>query len=134
MHAHPHMEFQMQEKTGSPVSVPATLELTRTEELVLMRLTRQGCLSREQVCGIATSGHRSIKLSSVNGIVGGLRRKLAKHKIELVTVNGFGFELHRRDRAKALELLATSTGKRTDRTTSGVKPEVLVQNSGDGVR
>jgi hypothetical protein len=87
----------MQEK---PESVLATLELTRTEERILMRLTRQSCLSREQVCGIATCGHRSIKLSSVNG-VGGLRRKLTKHKIELATVNGFGFELRQRDLKQA---------------------------------
>jgi len=105
----------MQEK---PESVPATLELTRTEERILMRLTRQSCLNREQVCGIATCGHRSIKLSSVNGIVGGLRRKLTKHKIELATVNGFGFELRQRDRAKVFELLAAQL-KSDDRAQTG---------------
>jgi hypothetical protein len=93
----------MQEK---PESVPATLKLNHTEELILARLTRQGCLSREQICAIATCGRRPVKTGSVGAIVRGLRRKLAGHGIAIAGINGFGWELRQDDRKKILGLIA----------------------------
>jgi hypothetical protein len=95
----------MQEKPGSPVSVPATLGLNHTEERIIARLISQGCLSREQICALATRAHQSIKLGSVNAIINNLRKKLRACGIEVRTVFGFGFELHPRDRAKIVALI-----------------------------
>jgi hypothetical protein len=51
--------------------------------------------------------HRPVKIGSVNTIIAGLRKKLTVHGLGLVPVNGFGWELPRRDRTRALALLAT---------------------------
>jgi hypothetical protein len=96
----------MQEKPGSPASVPATLGLNHTEERIIARLISQGCLSREQICALTTRAHQSIKLGSVGAIVHGLRKKLILYGIRLDVVRGFGFELRQKDRAKVLQLLA----------------------------
>jgi hypothetical protein len=63
-----------------------------------MRLVAWGQLAREQVCGIAVSGHRMIKPSSVNPIMVGLRKKLRTHEIVLTTIHGFGWSLPQKDR------------------------------------
>jgi hypothetical protein len=57
-------------------SLAAALGLNHTEGQILMRLVTQGCLSREQICAIATRAHQPIKIGSVNAIITGLRKKL----------------------------------------------------------
>jgi hypothetical protein len=92
-----------------PARAPASaLNLNHNETQILKRLASQGCLAREQVCAIVTCGHRPVKISSVRAIVGTLRRKLAAHGVQLVSINGFGWELRRRDRELIRELLARS--------------------------
>jgi len=58
---------------------------------------------------MATCGHRPVKIGSVNAIVRGLRKKLAKHKIKIDAVNGFGWELPSKARERVRELLARAT-------------------------
>jgi hypothetical protein len=85
--------------------------LNHNEIEILLRLVAWGRLAREQVCAIATCGHRPVKLGSVSAIVRELRKKLAKHKIKLVTVHGFGFELCQEDCKRVLGLLANTPAK-----------------------
>jgi hypothetical protein len=96
----------MQGEPGPPASVPVALGLNHTETQILARLITQGCLSREQICAIASRAHQPIKIGSVGAVVHGLRKKLAGHEITIASVSGFGFELRPRDRAKVLDLLA----------------------------
>src|SRR5262252_8090750 len=84
----------------------ATLELNHNEERILARLTQQGYLAREQVCAIATCGHRPVKLGSVGVIVRELRKKLATQDIQLATIRDFGFGLRQEDREKVLGFIA----------------------------
>jgi hypothetical protein len=114
------------ERPPVPASAPAhdrestlqsMLGLSNTELEILMRLLIRNSLSREQICGIPVSGHRTIKLSSVNGIIGLLRRKLAGHGIELVTIRDFGFGLSQKDRARIVGLIRP----RGDTETTGEK-------------
>jgi hypothetical protein len=71
-----------------PDSLQKQLSLNGTELRVLLRLLTWGSIAREQAAMTA-----SVKLNSVNAVVIGLRRKLAAHKIELVTVRDFGWAL-----------------------------------------
>ena len=68
----------------------AMLGLNDTKTRTLLRLMTWERIAREQICALATCGHQSIKLSSVNGIVGGLRRKLAVHGVAIAGINRFG--------------------------------------------
>jgi hypothetical protein len=86
-------------------TLQSMLGLSNTELEILMRLLIRDSLSREQICGIPVSGHRTIKLSSVNGIIGLLRQKLAGYGIKLATIRDFGFKLSQKDRARIVGLI-----------------------------
>lgn len=90
-------------------SLAAALGLNHTEGQIVMRLITQSCLSREQICAIASRAHQPIKIGSVNALITGVRKKLRGHRVEISTLNGFGFELRKADRAKVRELLAKPT-------------------------
>jgi hypothetical protein len=99
------MRNQMHDKASLAAALQLQLGLNPTEAQIAMRLATQGCVAREQICGIEVRGHRSVKAGSVGAIVRGLRRKLAGYGITVDSINGFGFELRQEDRAKVLELL-----------------------------
>src|SRR5262249_45602336 len=102
--------FQMQGKT-EPLhnTLRLTLGLNHTETQILARLVTQGCLSREQICAITSRAHQPIKIGSVDALITGVRKKLRGHRVEIGTLNGFGFELRKADRAKVRELLTKPT-------------------------
>jgi hypothetical protein len=62
----------------------------------------------------------------VGAIVRELRQKLAQHKIALVTLHGFGFELGQKDREKIVALIRpraiTETAVEKSRPTDGEEP------------
>jgi hypothetical protein len=96
----------MQDKASLAAALQLRFGLNPTEAQITMRLLAQGRVAREQVCGIEVRGHRSIKTGSVGAIVGALRKKLAGYGITIAGINGFGWEICRRDRERVLELLA----------------------------
>jgi len=102
--SHTQGKIKMQGKTES---VDAVLKLTRTEESILTRLAKQGCLAREQMCALVTRAHQPIKPCSAGVIVRGLRKKLAAHGVKIATAYKFGWTLCRGDCEKVRELLAT---------------------------
>jgi hypothetical protein len=75
----------------------------------LLRLVTWDRLACEQICAIASRAHQPIKIGSVGAVVHGLRKKLAEHKIKIDAVNGFRFEVGKKDREKVRELLASAT-------------------------
>ena len=86
-------------------SLQEQLGLSGTEIEVLMRLVAWGQLARERICGIPLSGHRTLKPGSINPIMIGLRKKLAKHGVKLITIRDFGFELPQEDRARIVGMI-----------------------------
>jgi len=92
-----------------PDSLQKQLSLNGTELRVLLRLLTWERLAREQVCAIT-----GVKLNSVNSIIGALRRKLAKHKIELVTVRDFGWALPPKGQTKIIGMIKPAAGKPAD--------------------
>jgi hypothetical protein len=86
-------------------TLQSMLGLNRNEIEILLRLVAWGSLAREQIPAIATCGHRSVSINSVNAIVRGLRQKLAAHDIALVTVHGFGWKLCQEDREKIVAFI-----------------------------
>jgi hypothetical protein len=87
------------------ITLQSILGLNRNEVELLMRLVAWGRLAREQVPAIATCGHRSVSIISVNAIVRGLRKKLAVHSIELDTVHGFGCRLPPKGQTKIIGMI-----------------------------
>ena len=108
-HNHNRAEGHVKMSDTQPLALEQPLRLSHNEEQLLARLVRQGCLSREQVCGIAMRANRPVAIGSVNTMVAGLRRKLRAFGIELVGMSGFGWELRRENREKIRELLARAT-------------------------
>jgi DNA-binding response OmpR family regulator len=92
------------------IMLQSTFGLNRNEIEILLRLVAWGSLAREQVCAIATCGHRSVSINSVNAIIRELRRKLSTHGIEVSTLHGFGFELRQKDREKIVALISPRQG------------------------
>jgi DNA-binding response OmpR family regulator len=90
----------MPDKASLPAVLRSVLGLNDTETQILLRLMTWERIAREQICALATCGHQSIKLSSVNGIVSGLRKKLSAHGVEITTNRDFGFELPRKARRR----------------------------------
>jgi hypothetical protein len=106
----------MHDKASLADTLRLTPGLNPTEIQILLRLITWERLAREQICAIATCGHRPVKIGSVNGIIDRLRKKLTKHKIELTTVYEFGWELRQEVRKKVFKLLAKSTRSATANT------------------
>jgi hypothetical protein len=106
-------------------SLQEQLGLSGTEIEILMRLVAWGRLARERICGITVSGHRTIKPSSINPIMAGLRKKLIAHRVKLVTIHGFGFGLSQEDRGRIVELI------KPRKTPPGVAAEGLHSPYGD---
>jgi hypothetical protein len=79
------------------------LELNHTEALILMRLVKQGCLSKEQACAITARNNQPVMT--------GLRKKLRACGVALTTVYQFGWEICRKDRETIRELLTTLADK-----------------------
>jgi hypothetical protein len=104
-----------------PPTLQSMLGLSNTELEILMRLLIRDSLSREQICGIPVSGHRTIKLSSVNGITSSLRRKLADHGIGLLTVRDLGFQLSQKDRARIVALIGPRGSGSANTEAAGTK-------------
>jgi len=105
---------------NTPMPDEATLQsllgLNRNEIELLMRLVAWGRLAREQIPAIATCGHRSVKPSSVNAIIGELRKKLRAHGIEVDTVHGFGWKLSYKARDKIIGMIKPRSTTPTERT------------------
>jgi hypothetical protein len=80
--------------------MPEALRLTHTESRILARLVAQGCLSREQATVITGSAQVHIN---------NLRKKLRARGFALVGINGFGWELRKRDREKVRTLLTNGS-------------------------
>jgi hypothetical protein len=100
------------ERPPVPAAAPAhkstlqsMLGLSNTEIEILMRLVAWGRLAREQIYGITVSGHRTLKPSSINPIMVGLRKKLAKHGVKLIAIRDFGFGLPQEDRARIVGMI-----------------------------
>ena len=88
---------------SSPLGLADTLRvklgLNDTETRILCRLLAWRSIAREQVCAIA-----SVKSCSLSAIVSGLRRKLAKHDIQLKANYKIGWDLCQEDRKKLFKL------------------------------
>ena len=91
-------------------TLQSTLGLDYNETEILLRLVAWGRLAREQVPAIAVRAHQQIKISSVNAIIGLLRKKLAAHDIALITIHGFGWELGRGGPRKNYRAYRSQTG------------------------
>jgi hypothetical protein len=83
-----------------PDILRAKLKLNGAETRVMLRLIAWQSMAHEQTAATA-----SVKLNSVNAIIYGLRRKLAKYKITINAVHGVGFELRRESRERILKML-----------------------------
>jgi len=92
------------------ITVQSLLGLNRNEIEILMRLVAWGQLARAQVPAIATRGHRSVSINSVNAIMRGLRQKLAAHDIRLGTIREFGWKLPQEDREKIVAMIKPRQG------------------------
>jgi hypothetical protein len=103
------------------ITLQSMLGLNRNEIEILMRLVAWGSLAREQIPAIATCGHRPVKISSVNAIIGGLRRKLANHGIGLNVVRDFGWALRQEDREKIVALIGPRQGLGVNTEAAGAK-------------
>jgi hypothetical protein len=86
-------------------SLQEQLGLSGTEIEILMRLAAWGRLARQQICGITVSGHRTLKPSSINPIMVGLRKKLIAHRVKLITIRDFGWGLSQEDRGWIVGLI-----------------------------
>jgi len=104
------------------ITLQSILGLNRNEIEILLRLVAWGSLAREQIPAIARCGHRSVSINSVNAIIGLLRKKLAVHGIELITIREFGWGLNQRDREKIVALIGP-------RRAPGVNTEAAGANS-----
>jgi hypothetical protein len=124
--------FQMPETSPLPATLQSTLGLNRTEIELLLRLVAWGSLAREQIPAIATCGHRSVKLSSVNAIVRGLRKKLAAHDIELVTLREFGWGLRPEGREKIVALIGPRQAPGVNTEAAGAKSRQESRMSPEG--
>jgi hypothetical protein len=102
-------------------TLQSMLGLNRNEIELLLRLVAWGSLAREQIPAIATCGHRPVKLSSVNAIVRGLRKKLVTRGIELTTIREFGWGLNQRDREKIVALIGPRQGLGVNTEAAGAK-------------
>jgi len=100
-----------------PDSLQEQLGLSNAELAILLRLIVWGEIAREQAA--ATAG---VKLNSMNSVIVGLRRKLAKHGIRLDTLHAFGWKLSQKGQTKIVGLIKPAAGKPVDREV-GAKPK-----------
>jgi hypothetical protein len=111
-------EFATERTRASlPTSLQEQLGLNGTELRVLLRLLTWGSIAREQAATTA-----SVKLNSVNAVIIGLRRKLTKHRIRLITVRDFGWRLPPEGQTKTVGMIKPAAGKSVDREVDA-KPE-----------
>jgi DNA-binding response OmpR family regulator len=82
-----------------------SLGLNSTESEILRRLAAHGELAREQLYGLPISGHRTLRLGSIDPVIGALRKKLAENGLTLTTIRAFGWSLPLKDRKRIVELI-----------------------------
>jgi hypothetical protein len=87
-------------KEALPDSLQDQLNLNGTELRLLLRLLTWGSIARQQAAVTA-----SVTLGSVNPTMTGLRKKLAKHHIKLITIRDFGWALPRESQSKIVGLI-----------------------------
>lgn len=74
--------------------------LRRTEAQVLMLMSTQDFVSKEEIFAAATQNDKTIAKSTVSVMISVLRKKLGIHNIEISTLRGFGYGLRKESREK----------------------------------
>jgi hypothetical protein len=87
---------------------------------VLLDLTTEGYITSKRICAIAARNDQMLNAStrSVKVFAYNLRRKLAKHHVQILTINRFGYGLRKEGREKICRLLAEYNAE----LTQGEKP------------
>jgi hypothetical protein len=80
--------------------------LRRTEGQILMQLATQDYLTKAEIFAAAAQSGQAVKISTISVLISVLRKKLGAYDIELVTLRGLGWGLHKTSRAKICRRLA----------------------------
>jgi DNA-binding winged helix-turn-helix (wHTH) protein len=80
--------------------------LRRAEGQVLMLMSTQDYVSKQEIHAAASQNDQTIAEATVSVLISGLRKKLAVHNIEISTLRGFGYGLRKESRKKICGRLA----------------------------
>jgi DNA-binding winged helix-turn-helix (wHTH) protein len=80
--------------------------LRRSEGQVLMLMSTQDFVSKEEIHAAASQNEQTIAEATVSVLISGLRKKLIVYGIEISTLRGFGYGLRKESRVKICRRLA----------------------------
>jgi len=81
-------------------------KLCRSEGYVLMKMASQDFITKNEIFASAIRDDQKKADMAVSVMISVLRKKLAPHGIEIVTLRGFGYGLHKASRAKICRRLS----------------------------